>query len=360
MKTARAHTLLTSFHAALAGPSGARALGLVLALAAIPASIPLLACDTGQFAASSTVGVMRRAAPSASRYRDPDLAEAAIPASMGQMEGLLELIPGDMVLRSLMGRSYVSFGYAFMEEHMEVAEQSGTEEEIEHWRNRATLAYIRAREVTIGGLDQRYPQDGGLVATQHTGLEAFQAHLNLYTNVETDVPLLMFATYAWARYIGLHRDDMNAIADLPYVTAMADRVLALDPEYLDHAPLALHAGLIGSAPQALGGRPQDARIELERVIELSHRQNLLYLMTEAQIVAIALQDRALYRSLLEEIIAFDVDSVPDQRLANTVAQRRARRWLGRIDELFEPEGTDMSSGDPESAGGEDPAPAPVE
>lgn len=354
MKTARLPILPTST------PSASRAVGLVIALVMVALSIPMLACDSGAFAASSTVGVMRRAAPSAARYRDPDLAEAAMPASMGQMEGLLELIPGDMVLRALMGRSYVSFGYAFMEEHMEVAEQTGTEEEIEHWRNRATQAYVRAREVTIAGLDQRYPQDGGLLATQHTGLEAFVAHLNLYTNVETDVPLLMFATYAWARYIGLHRDDMNAIADLPYVTAMADRVLALDPDYLDHAPLALHAGLIGSAPQALGGRPQDARVELERVIELSHRQNLLYLMTEAQIVAIALQDRALYRSLLEEIIAFDVDSLPDQRLSNTVAQLRARRWLGRIDEFFEPEGTDMSSADGDSSGGEEATTAPVE
>ncbi len=344
MKTARssASNLATS----------SRTLGFALALLAVPACIPLLACDTGQFAASSTVGVMRRAAPSASRYRDPDLAEAAMPASMGQMEGLLELIPGDMVLRGLMGRSYVSFGYAFMEEHMEVAELAGTEEEIDHWRNRATLAYIRAREVTLEGLDQRYPQDGGLVATQHTGLEAFVNHLNLYTNVETDMPLLMFATYAWARYIGLHRDDMNAIADLPYVTAMSDRLLELDPTYLDYAPQALHAGLIGSAPQALGGRPADARIELEHVIELSHRQNLLYFMTEAQICAISLQDRALYRSLLEEILAFDLDSVPDQRLANTVAQRRARRWLDRIDEFFEPEGMDSSSADGETSGGE--------
>jgi hypothetical protein len=347
MKTARLPMLSTPTL-----PSAGRAMGVLLALATLPLSVPLFACDTGQFAASSTVGVMRRAAPSASRYRDPDLAEAAMPASMGQMEGLLELIPGDMVLRGLMGRSYVSFGYAFMEEHMEVAEQTGTEEEIEHWRTRATQAYVRAREVTMDGLDQRYPQDGGLLATQHAGLEAFVAHLALYTNVETDMPLLMFATYAWARYIGLHRDDMNAIADLPYVTAMSDRLLAMDPTYLDNAPVALHAGLIGSAPQALGGRPADARVELDRAIELSHRQNLLYLMTEAQIVGIALQDRALYRSLLEEIIAFDVDSVPEQRLANTVAQRRARRWLGRIDEFFEPEGTDSSSADGETSGGE--------
>ena len=59
--------------------------------------------------------------------------------------------------------------------------------------------------------------------------------------------------------------------------------------------------------------------------------------------------------LVEEIIAFDVDSVPDQRLANTIAQRRARRWLGRIDEFFEPEEGDASSADGETSGGEEDA-----
>jgi hypothetical protein len=297
---------------------------------------------------------MRRASPALGRLRDPDFAEASLPGSISQMEGLMELQPNDVNLRILMGRAYVSYGFGFMEDHLEIAEHSGTEEEVEQWRQRASLAYLRAREVTIAGLDQRHPEGGGLLAQEHQGFDAFQEHLLRYTDAEHDAPLLLFATYAWARYIGLHRDDMNAIADLAFVQAMSDRLLAINESYFDYAPVALHGGLVGARPAALGGDPAAARTEIERAIELTHRQNLMYLVTEAQIVAVALQDRALYRSLLEEVIHFDVDTVPDSRLQNIIAQRRAHRWLARIDESFEPDPNEhVESDDDDDYDGED-------
>ena len=332
-----------------------RLLGIALAIAAIPASLPLFGCDTAVLGANTTISVMRRASPALGRLRDPYLAEQGLPGSLSQMEGVLELVPDNMQLRTLMGRAYVSYGFGFMEDHLEIVEHDGTEEEIEMWRERASLAYLRAREVTIGGLDMRHPEDGGLLASEHQGFEAFQAHLARYTDVENDAPLLMFATYAWARWIGLHRDDMNAIADLAFVQAMADRLLALDQTYFDYAPIALHGGLVGSRPAALGGDPQAARTEIEHAIELTHRQNLMYLVTEAQIVAVALQDRALYRTLLEEVVHYDVDTVPDSRLQNIIAQRRARRWLSRIDEFFEPDPNEHAATDEDGDGEADEA-----
>lgn len=314
-----------------------RLLGILLAALALPGSLMLFACDTAVLGANTTISVMRRASPALGRVRDPELIEESMPASLAQMEGLLELIPDNVPLRTLMGRAYVSFGFGFMEDHLEVAEHDGTEEEVEHWRERASLAYLRAREVTIAGLDMRHPEDGGLIAAEHQGFDAFQEHLLRFTDPENDAPLLMFATYAWARYIGLHRDDMNAIADLAFVQAMSERLLAINETYFDYAPIALHGGLVGSRPAALGGQPEQARTEIERAIELTHRQNLMFLVTEAQIVAVALQDRALFRTLLEEVVHFDVDTVPDSRTQNILAQRRARRWLSRIDELFDPD-----------------------
>ena len=330
-----------------------RALGIALAIAALPASVPLFGCDTAVLGANTTISVMRRASPALGRLRDPDLAEAGLPGSLSQMEGVLELVPDNMQLRALMGRAYASYGFGFMEDHLEIAEHDGTEEEIEHWRTRASLAYLRAREVTIAGLDMRHPEDGGIMGAEHQGFEAFQEHLLRFTDAENDAPLLMFATYAWARWIGLHRDDMNAIADLAFVQAMSDRLLAINESYFDYAPVALHGGLVGSRPAALGGDPQAARTEIERAIELTHRQNLMYLVTEAQIVAVALQDRALYRSLLEEVVHYDVDTVPDARLQNIIAQRRAARWLSRIDEFFEPDPNEHVATDEDGDGVDD-------
>ena len=46
------------------------------------------------------------------------------------------------------------------------------------------------------------------------------------------------------------------------------------------------------------------------------------------------QNRAQFQSLLEKALSIDPDRKPEARLANLVAQRRARWLLQRADELF--------------------------
>jgi predicted anti-sigma-YlaC factor YlaD len=46
------------------------------------------------------------------------------------------------------------------------------------------------------------------------------------------------------------------------------------------------------------------------------------------------QDRAEFERMLKEVLAFDVDSAPPYRLANILAQRRARALLDHVDDLF--------------------------
>jgi len=51
-------------------------------------------------------------------------------------------------------------------------------------------------------------------------------------------------------------------------------------------------------------------------------------------VSVSVQDRAEFTKLLEQALAVDVERAPEFRLANILAQRRARWLLGRADELF--------------------------
>ena len=54
----------------------------------------------------------------------------------------------------------------------------------------------------------------------------------------------------------------------------------------------------------------------------------------AESVSVAAQNRAEFEQLLEQTLAFNVDTHPQTRLANLVAQRRARVLLGRVDNYF--------------------------
>jgi hypothetical protein len=54
----------------------------------------------------------------------------------------------------------------------------------------------------------------------------------------------------------------------------------------------------------------------------------------AEHVAVAKQDRKHFLELLEKALAFNVDRQPRYRLANLIAQRRARWLKSRIADLF--------------------------
>jgi predicted anti-sigma-YlaC factor YlaD len=51
-------------------------------------------------------------------------------------------------------------------------------------------------------------------------------------------------------------------------------------------------------------------------------------------VLVQQQDRAAFEAELRRVIAFDADSAPEFRLANLLAQRRARALLAHVDDLF--------------------------
>jgi hypothetical protein len=291
------------------------------------------------------------------RYEDPDLAGEGIPASIATMEGLLQVRPEDAELRGLLARAYGSYGFGFMEDRMEVALLKDDEEGSEYFRKRAAMAYSRCQELTLGTLTIWEEDGGGASGHIKRGLPAWTEYLKKFDDAEKHVPTLFWAAYCWGRYIGINRDDVNALADLPLVTALSDRVLALDHTYFGYAPHALRAGLIGTAPAQLGGRPEEAKKEFETAINATHGKNLMYHVIEAQIVAVALQDRALYKKLLTTVTEAPKDLNPEGRLINQLAKRRAERYLSQTEHLFAPE--EPPAAEPPAAPATAPAAAPA-
>ena len=58
------------------------------------------------------------------------------------------------------------------------------------------------------------------------------------------------------------------------------------------------------------------------------------LVSFAESVSVQNQNRAEFQALLDQALAINPDAVPESRLQNLVAQRRARWLLGRVDDLI--------------------------
>ncbi|MGH8494203.1 MAG: TRAP transporter TatT component family protein [Moraxellaceae bacterium] len=148
-----------------------------------------------------------------------------------------------------------------------------------------------------------------------------------------DVALIYTTGAAWAGWIQAHSEDFNAVADLPRVEALMQRVVALDESWQGGAAH-LYLGVIATAiPPALGGRPETGKMHFEKAIKLSADHNLMAKVYYAKNYARGVYDRELHDRLLNEVLAADAHA-PGWTLSNLLAKQEATDLLKSADEYF--------------------------
>lgn len=148
-----------------------------------------------------------------------------------------------------------------------------------------------------------------------------------------DVPVLYTLGASWAGWIQANSEDWNAVAELPRVTAIMQRVVELDETY-QHGTAHLYLGVIYTLlPPSAGGKPELARQHFERAITLSDGRNLTAKLMYATRYAKMMFDRELFDRLLQEVVNAD-PTAPDLTLLNMLARKQARQALAGADEYF--------------------------
>lgn len=287
-----------------------------------------------RLAANSTAKIMNQASPAMQAFSDPATAEAALPYAITQMEGLLLVIPQNQLLRGNLARALGSFGFGFLVDRMEEAEVADDEARIEYYRNRASLAFMRGKQVGFEALTLEEDGDGGARGAYGRGIDAWRAYLQQFDDQE-QAGMVFWLGYNWAQHISLNKEDPDVLADLPFAIACFERVFALDPTFNNYAPYAAMGSYHARTSASLGGDPARAREMFETAIARTNGNFLTYKVMMARVYAVMVQDRALFTRLLQEVIDAG-DVMPEQRLANQIAKRRARRYLAQIDDLIAP------------------------
>ena len=134
-------------------------------------------------------------------------------------------------------------------------------------------------------------------------------------------------------WIASASSDYGALADLPRVEILLERLGELRPEHDDGA-IWLYLGVLNSQrPPAAGGQPETARAYFNRADEISRGHNLLVPLYLADSYARLVFDRDMYVSQLERVLDSDPER-PGYTLVNHIAQQRARELLEQADEIF--------------------------
>jgi hypothetical protein len=145
-------------------------------------------------------------------------------------------------------------------------------------------------------------------------------------STDTQAGTMYVLASSWAGFLQANSEDWGAIADLPKVQALLERVVAIDPGH-DGGQAWVYLGVLNSLrPEAIGGKPEQGRQDFEKAIALSGGRNLYAKTLYAEYYARLLFDQPLHDRLLNEVIAAD-PKAPGYTLTNTLAQDRARKLL---------------------------------
>jgi predicted anti-sigma-YlaC factor YlaD len=284
-------------------------------------------CALKKIALNSVASTLSASGDTFSSDDDPELVRDAVPFALKTYESLLASLPNHRGLLLATCSGFTQYSYAFVQSEADRLEPTDYAQSLVH-RERALKLYLRGRDYCLRALEAAAP--GTVARLNRSPAEALGRFR------KRDVPLLYWSAASWGAAATLALDQPALVGDLPTVRSLVDRALALDEGFGGGA---IHEVLISleAVPEAMGGSAARARAHFDRALVLCSGRSAGAYVTLATSVALGAQDRAAFVSLLGQALAVNPEEDRSRRLANLIAQKRARVLLARVDDLFVPD-----------------------
>jgi tetratricopeptide (TPR) repeat protein len=249
----------------------------------------------------------------AAKQPDPAIVRDGSPAYIMLVDGLIEAYPNSRELLTAGCQAYTVYASSFVEDSDPV---------------KASLLYAKAKEYGFRALSLKRDFQQAVSGP----LDDFVIFLRNYN--KEYVPALLWTTSAWAKWISLNLDSLEALADMAMLEATMQRVIELDGSFFYGSPHLQMGIYLAAKPAIIGGNIDKAKEHFDEAFALGADKLLSAKVLFARYYAVRLKDRALFEKTLQEVIETPVDGVPELTLSNTLARDKARELLERADEYF--------------------------
>ena len=257
--------------------------------------------------------ILQDVAGASSKHTEVALIRSGTPAYLMLLDGLIEAHPKQKKLLLAGAEAYSLYATAFV-----------AEEDPETARG----LYLRGKGYALRAM----PRHKAFASVLREPYDALEVYVQDFS--KNDVPALFSFASCWAGWISTSMDSVKAMADLPKVVLLMDRVIQLDETHY-YGGAHLFMGVYKSArPKGYGGEPEEARRHFDRAVEIGEGNFLMAYVYYADHYARKTLQRDLFVSLLETALETPTDRVPELTLINTVAKSRAKELLSHVEEYF--------------------------
>jgi hypothetical protein len=275
-------------------------------------SLFLSACSMDRMLVRSSVPLIEGGVEALNHETDLDLAEDSIPANLNMLLGMIKIDPENAQLHTFAAQAFYGLAYGFNEDSRP---------------ERASEFYLRGKKHGITALElsgARNLADGTI--------DDFNSEVGKMR--KNDVAAMFWAASCWAKWVDMHRDMPEAIAELPRATALMQRVLELDDTFYYGGAHMFFGVYYGSRAPAIGGNFEKSLQHFDRAREITDGRLLIPDLLQAQYLARQQFDQEQFHRLLSGIIDAPDDLMPELALQNQIAKRKAAILLEKEAEWF--------------------------
>jgi hypothetical protein len=273
-------------------------------------------------AASSTYRILEKSITASGRQADVELARAALPGGIIQLDAFALAYPGHAEFRRLYADSLCQYTVAFVFDDWEDAQLGHRTDEQARLAARLTALLPQCVEANLAVLPPPWR------AARAKGGDAWATMIARATTADAR-PLLWLAT---ADAVALALDPLRNFGKLGAITAALERSAQLAPGAHDAAAELLLGTLTAARARFLPG--SDGAALFQRARSLAGDGVLMVDVMFARGTAVARGDRALFEATLHRVLDADLARWPEHRLANELARIKARRYLAAAGELL--------------------------
>jgi hypothetical protein len=290
------------------------------------AIVGLGGCNLVKLTADSTADVLVVAAPALNMESDPVFAREAAPGQLKTVEGFHLASPGNTKMITILARGYCEYSFGFLEDDIQEYEMDGKPELAAPIVKRATGMYLRCMNYGLKLLGKSWDEAirGDLASFEKKVKGAGKGA----------VPGLFYTALGLASAININRDNIDLVSYLPKAKMMFERVVELDEKFYNGGGHMALGMLYTSQGDAIGGNTELGKKHFLRAIEITGGKYLMPKVLFALNYGVVTGNQKFFHDTLVEVLTTSPAVWPEQRLANEIAQIRARRYLKHEKEWF--------------------------
>jgi hypothetical protein len=266
-----------------------------------------------KIAIGSMGGIMDNGFAVLNEEQDLGIADKSIASDLKLLEAVMKSDPDNDHFRLLASEGYSSYALGFVEDDS-VA--------------RARILYLRAKEFGMSILRK----NRAFAEAEDKNTLEFQQALQTFSN--SDVPAIFWSAIGWGSYASLSLTDPVAIADLAKIEAMMQFVVQHDPSYFYGGAHFFLGTLYGTRPKMLGGDSAISRKHFEDCLAINGGKFLMTYVYFARSFAVQYQDKDLFEQCLARVDTTSLDILPEARLSNAIAKKKALLLRAKTNDLF--------------------------